>query len=143
MARNREDWLYEQLEDQTLSAELRADYDAELDVLAARLDAALDRQATRVKAEVARRAEIRAKMAAEDMDYVWALGEAEFKDDYEIVAEGTEFILYSKVARDDQSHRRPHPSLEAAQKDLRYLYWNRIYTNYVRTGEADSVVDVA
>lgn len=141
--RNREDWILQQLEKGTLNEAVRSAYEAELDAIAEGLNR---REAKRKEAEATelkRRAEIRARIEAEDMDYVWTLGEAEFKDDYEIVPEGDQFVLYSKVARDDQNQRRPHATMDAANSDLRYLYWNRLYTKYVRTGAADAVVEVA
>lgn len=141
--RNREDWLCEQLENEGLNQDLRRKYEAELEDFAIRHERAAIKKKQAEEKEAIRRAEIRLRIEAEDMDFVWTLGEEEFKDDYEIVVEGVEFVLYSKVARDDQTNRRPHETMEKAQFDLRYLYYNRLYTKYVRRGEVDAIIEVA
>lgn len=138
--RNREDWLYEQLEQETLSVDLRLEYEAELDARAARHDSSVRKKAEAEAKEAARRADIRARILAGEADFITKLGEDEFGGDYELVQEGDDFIVYSKVARDDQTHRRTHDSLEKAQHDLRYLYYNRMYSKYVRSGELDALV---
>lgn len=140
--KTREDWICEQLDNPKLSAELRTQYEAELDDIADGIEVKKAKRAAALEAEKTRRAEIRARILAEDSDYVQALGEEEFGSDYDIIEEGGSFVVYSKVARDDQEHRRIHPTLEAANADLRYLFYNRLYTKYVRTGEADNIVDL-
>ncbi len=129
----------EELYDQGLQ---NTDEYAELEVLAERLaDAetnrqdkmkqALERERQRVEA-------IREAIANEDMDLVQVLGETEFGDDYEICVEGTDHVIYSKVAKDEQS-RWVLSNAEEAEKKQRQLYYYRLYDKYVRTGDADKV----
>lgn len=141
--RNRETWLVDQLDNNELTVAVREAYEAELDAIAERQNRT---EAKRKEAEVLeeqRRANIRALLLANDQDIVGTLGMEEFGDDYELVTEGSDFILYSKVARDGQDHRRVHASADLAHADLRYLVWNRLYSKYVRTGDVDNIGELA
>ena len=139
--RNREDWLVEQLNNDSLSLVLRQKYEAELDRLADRYEAAeLSRKNAEAK-ERARRAEIRAKIEAKDEDFIWTMGTEEFGHDYEVVIEGSSHVVYSKVARDDQDHRHVCDTAEAANRKLRTLLYYRLYDKYVRTGEFDCIAE--
>jgi hypothetical protein len=141
--RTREDWLVDQLDRNDLTPALRAKYETELEAHAERHERAQEAKKLAEQVEIARKAEIRAMLLKNDIDLVAHLGEQEFGDDYEIVLEGTEHVVYSKVARDDQNHRRPHKTREAAEHDLRYLFYNRLYSKYVRTGDVDGLGELA
>ena len=135
--KNREEWLCEQLDRNDLSDTLRESYERELDSFADRFTKVQVKMKQNEEKERARLADIRAKILANDDDFVQAFGDTEFGSDYELVQEGDQYVVYSKVARDDQDHRRVHETYEKAYADRRWLYWNRLYTKYVRTGELD------
>lgn len=140
---NREDWLVEQLNKDNLNANLRTKYEAELEAIAERFEVVSFKKKAAAKAEANRRAEIRRRLLENDEDLVLTLGQEEFGEDYEITQEGDDFVIYSKVARDNQTHRRVHASQEAADKDFRYLLFNRLYDKYVRSGEEEAIWDLA
>lgn len=137
--RNREDWLCDQLDRDDLNAELRSKYEIELEDHAKRRDAADANRKRSEAVDAARKAEIRAMILANNEDFIQRLGQEEFGDDYELTQEGELHVVYSKVARDDQTHRRAHATLAEAQADLRYLFYNRMYDRYVRGGEIDAL----
>lgn len=139
----RENWLVQQLNNDNLAEHLRIAYEKELDAIAEELTRGQSSRVETAKREAERRAEIRERILANDEDFIQTLGQEEFGGDYEIIEEGSEVVVYSKVARDDQEHRRPHPDMEAAQADLRYLLYNRLYSCYVRTGEVDGLKELA
>lgn len=141
--RNREDWLVEQLDSSALSPTLRAKYEAELDTMAEKHSAAETRRLAAEADEALYAAEIRARILANDLDLIATVGQDEFGHDYELVQEGDIFVVYSKVARDDQTHRRVHETFKKAESDLRYLLWNRLYSKYVRTGELVHLKELA
>lgn len=135
--KSREDWLCEQLDRDDLPQQLKEKYNAELDRFAEAYNTRELKRKQTQESERARIKAIKAKILENDEDFIAHFGEEEFGEDYELVEEGTEFVIYSKVARDDQEHRRTHGSLEEAKNDLRYLYYNRLYDRYVRGGELD------
>lgn len=140
--KSREDWLCDQLDNETLSPVLRTRYEAELDSFAnahSKHDAKLKEIEQK---EIARRANIKQQMLAGNLDVIDAFGMEEFGPDYETIIEGTNHIVYSKVARDDQEHRHMFSNADDAYIKLRKLVWDRMYTKYVRTGELDSVFDL-
>jgi hypothetical protein len=141
--KTREDWICEQLDKDNLDATLRLEYEAELDVIADRYSAIAIRKKEADAKELTRREEIRIKILANDIDFINHLGQEEFGADYEIIEEASSFIVYSHVAKDDQENRRVHATLEKAEADLRYLLYNRLYSRYVRTGEIDSLIELA
>lgn len=139
---SRESWLAQQLDKGKLTDEVRAAYEAELDAIADRITLAEIRNKEAKGKEDARKAEFRARIEANDEDFIQTMGEEEFGSDYELTTEGAEFVVYSKVARDDQEARRPHATMEAAKADLRYLYWNRLYSRYVRNGDVENLIEL-
>lgn len=140
--KTREDWICEQLDNPKVSPELKARYEAELDEIAITISVRKTRLEEAKNKERARLTEIRRRLLENDQDLVATLGQEEFGCDYELTQEGDTFVVYSKVAKDNQEHRRLHGSLDSAQKDLRYLFYNRLYDKYVRAGEIDNLVDL-
>jgi len=140
--KNREDWLCEQLDNGNLSESFKNKYEAELDAIAT---SHTKSQIKMKENEATRRlkvAELRAKILANNADFIMTFGKEEFGSDYEVVQEGSCFVLYSKVARDDQEHRRVHNTLEEASADLRYLLYNRLYDRYIRPGDLDNLAEL-
>lgn len=146
MIKNREEWLCAKLNDEKLKPELRAKYEAELDQIAEDLRVNETKRKTALAEEAAKRAakraEIQARLEANDLDFIEHYGQEEFGDDYELVQEGDARVVYSKVAKDDQEHRRVHLTEEAAKADLRYLFYNRLYSKYVRNGDVDYLAEL-
>jgi hypothetical protein len=141
--KSREDWLCDQLDRDDLTEALRAKYEAELDDFANRFTSAQSKAKTKAIADQARLEELKAKILANDVDFIKSFGEEEFGQDYDVVEEGNDFVVYSKVAKDNQEHRRVHPTLEAANADLCYLFYNRLYDRYIRPGELSSLGELA
>jgi hypothetical protein len=78
------------------------------------------------------------------IDYVIStIGDLEFADDYEILQEGTDQVLYSKVAQDDQEHRHPFTSISGAEWKKRQLIYYRLYNKYVREDEVGCLSELA
>ena len=71
------------------------------------------------------------------------LGDLEFADDYEIIQEGADQVLYSKVARDDQEHRHVHANVPDAEWNKRQLIYYRLYNKYVREEEVSNIAELA
>jgi hypothetical protein len=140
--KSREDWLCEQLDNDSLSEKLKTQYERELDDIAVRHTIREAKQKAYQASERQRLQEIRAKILAEDADFINVFGQQEFGGDYEIITEGAQVVVYSKVARDDQEHRRPHETMDSALADLRYLFYNRLYDRYVRGGEISNLVEL-
>lgn len=132
--KTREDWLYEQLDDDDLEERLRIKYEMELDIIAERRTALIESRKNAELEEKTRLAELRARILANEDDFINSFGEQQFGQDYELVQEGVHFVVYSKVCKDDQERRRVHLTIEAARADLRYLFYNRLYDRYVRNG---------
>ena len=140
--KNREEWLCDQLDNDSLSDALRIKYEKELDAMAEKHSKAQIRL-KEIEAEAKiKREELKARILAKDFDFIKSYGEEEFGSDYDVVQEGDQFVIYSKVARDDQEHRRVHATLEAANADLRYLFYCRLYTKYIRPGDMSSLIDL-
>ena len=137
--KSREDWICEQLDKEGLNEATRAKYEQELDVIAARHTSAQKRATSDAAVRQAKLDELKARILANDIDFIQSFGEEEFGADYDVVEEGSQFIVYSKVARDDQEHRRVHNTLEEANADLRYLFYNRLYDRYIRPGELSTL----
>ncbi len=132
---SREDWLNDQLDRDDLTSAQRSKYEAELDAIAKRYS---DRQAkigAVHAAEKARTAEIRAQILAGNTDIIETFGVEEFGSDYEEVVEGSNYVVYSKVATDAQNNRHVFNSKDEAHAKFRKLVWDRLYSKYVRSGE--------
>ena len=140
--KTREDWLCDQLDNDKLSAELRLAYEIELDLLASKYTLSLLKQKELNELKLARLKELRAKIATNDIDFIETFGAQEFGSDYEIIQESTSFVLYSYIARDNQDNRRVHATREAADADLRYLLYNRLYDKYVRSEELETLIEL-
>lgn len=140
--KSREDWLCDQLDRDDLSSELRTKYERELDAFAERFNQQQAKKKEAEQKEKERIAHIRAQLIAGNQDVIDVFGMQEFGDDYETVIEGTNHIIYSKVARDDQENRHVFNDKDSAYTKLRKLVWDRMYSKYVRTGELDSVFDM-
>ena len=141
--RTREDWLYDQLDNGKLSDSVRTKYEAELDQIANRRSETQAQRQELKQAEAARVANIRAMLVAGNLDVIDTFGMEEFGEDYETIVEGSEHIVYSKVARDDQASRHALPTQDDARAKLRKLVWDRLYTKYVRSGELDHLSELA
>ena len=139
---SRENWLCNQLDNCDLNDEVRARYDKELDDIANRRTIQQAKQKKEKQEEAIKFAEFKARILAEDQDFIQAIGEEEFGDDYELCQEGASFVVYSKVASPFQDNRRVHDTLESAEKDRRYLFYNRLYSKYVRPGEVSKLLEL-
>lgn len=139
----REQWLERQLNSGVLNPEVAAEYEAEMDAIADRITHVQKLNEEAAKKTALERAELREKILTNDADVIFVLGQEEFGADYQLKIEGIEFVVYSHVAQDSQESRRPHITMELAMSDLRYLYYNRLYDRYVRTGEMDELRKLA
>lgn len=141
-----ERWLETQLERDDLPTELRNAYERELDSIAEMLTRTQEARKAAAKAalesKMARLTEIREKVLKNDRDFILTFGAEEFSHDYEVRQEGTEVVVYSHAAKDFQENRRVHANMELALADLRYLYYNRLYDRYVRSGELDELLEL-
>lgn len=126
------DWLELQLERSDLSLSDRAKFEVE----AARLaDDISKRQEREREAERERNAMVRRIQElyhTENFAALYQLHGHEFKNDYEILIEGEEHVVYSSVARDNQPSRWPCPSEQKAKSKLYQLVGYRIYDHYCR-----------
>lgn len=86
---------------------------------------------------------IKALLLAGDLDVIDAFGMQEFGEDYEVAVEGTNHVVYSMVAREDQQARHLCNSAEEARLKLRKLVWDRLYTKYVRSGDMTHLSELA
>jgi len=126
---------------------LYVEIERELDRRADSLSRAQARQKTKQEEEkqrvLALKEVLQQGYGANSIDQVIATtGEVEFGSDYEIKQENAYYVVYSHAARDDQDFRRIHSSLEEANKDRRYLIYNRLYDRYVRTGTTSNVIQI-
>lgn len=141
--KTREDWLCEQIDRDDLSDALRTKYEQELDHIA---NAHTRRQVIEQELEVKKQAmfaDIKARMLANDLNVIDAFGIPEFGDDYEVVLEGSTYVVYSKVAADGQNNRHMFNTAEEANSKFRKLVWDRLYHKYVRTGEVSHLSELA
>lgn len=137
------EWYERQLETNTkLTPSQIEEYESEIERLAD-IEARAYNRAQQKKAEERKRfEELKAEFLSKSKDAAIAQGLAEFGNDYEIRAEGSDYVVYSKVARDFQQDRRVHKTEEDAKKDLDYLIYNRMYDKYVRSGDYDSLKEM-
>lgn len=135
-------WLEEQLEEENLPPEVRRKYESEAEHLAESLTLRQDKERELKVAKKNNLISLRTQLLAGDLSVVDTHGIPEFGDDYEVVVEGVEHIVYSKVAREWQDTRRVHTTAESADSDYRYLIYNRLYDRYVRAGDTGSLDDL-
>jgi hypothetical protein len=141
---NRLDWLEQQLGQETLAPALRQKYELEAQRLAASITASQHKAVLLAKQHAERIAEIRKMYLSNNFDDVVDMfGIPEFGEDYEIIVEGESHVVYSKVAQPNQEARHPTSSQSEAQRRLRQLVWYRLYDKYVRSGQVDSLTQLA
>ena len=104
---SRLDWLEAQLERDDLTLEQRRKYETEADKIANGISAIQERQQ---KAREERRAHFQAlkqQLQSGNLSAIDTHGIPEFGSDYEIVQEGSNHVVYSRVAADGQNDRHP------------------------------------
>lgn len=134
------EWYERQLDNnKSLSATQIEQYEQEIERLADIEAKAHQRILARKQEEKQRFDEIKAKLEAGDANVIDIVGIPEFGNDYELTIEGSNHIVYSKVAREDQEQRHVHLEEKEAVAKYRKLIWDRLYAKYVRSGEYDSL----
>jgi hypothetical protein len=130
--KNRLEWLEYQLEMVNLSEELRAQYNREADDLASRETKQQEKTKATELDKQYKIACIADMIDSNHTDQLVAAYGDEFVGDYETRREGTEHVIYSSVARDDQPSRWPCPTEDDAKAKLKQLLYYRIYDHYYR-----------
>ena len=128
---NRLSWLEDQLDNDSLPQALRDKYERE----AASLAEAMTKREVKERAAILERDQLRARLIAEDLSVVDTHGIPEFGDDYEVLIENTNHVVYSKVSRQGQVDRWVLSTPEKAEAKRRQLIYYRLYDKYVRDGE--------
>jgi hypothetical protein len=141
--KSREDWLCDQLDKDDISQEMKAKYEQELDAIARSHTKRQEAEKKAIAERTERFAHIKAQLIAGDINVIDAFGIPEFGDDYETVIEGNNYVVYSKVASDNQNNRHVMNTADEANSKFRKLVWDRLYHKYVRTGEVDNLSELA
>ena len=132
MSSSRLSWLETQLDREDLSSQLRAQYEAEADRLANGLTLIQQKQAARTQEELNKIADISALFQAKDVNTLVSKYGHEFIDDYEILVEGSDHVVYSSVSRESQSNRWICKDEEEAISKRNQLLYYRVYDHYMR-----------
>jgi DNA repair exonuclease SbcCD ATPase subunit len=126
---NRLDHIESLLDSDNLSNEQRAKLEAEADELANRLSKNQEKQKQRDIELLEKRRQIAALYKLGDGTLYKVFGH-EFIDDYESAVEGTDHVVYSKVARDDQNTRWVCKTAEEAEAKVKQLIEWRVWKHY-------------
>ena len=137
------EWYENQLETNTkLTPAQIEEYENAIERLAD-IEARAYNRAQEAKAEERKKFEaLKAAVISGNKKAYLAQGLHEFGGDYEVRVEGNDHVVYSKVTRDHQEHRRVHKTSNDAQSDLEYLIYNRMYDKYVRGGDYNSLKNI-
>ena len=134
--KTRLDWLEDQLDNDELDEKTRLKYEQEANAIAERTSNAQ----AKLKAEELIKQEkietISSMIDAGKIDTLIINYGDEFIGDYETRSEGSEFVVYSHVAKDNQPSRWPCSSEEQSNAKVRQLVYYRIYDTYYRDRNA-------
>jgi hypothetical protein len=131
-AMTRLDWLEEQLERVDLDATSRAKYEAEAAKLATSLSKRQDKEREAKLEHQGKVLRVLELYRNGDFAALYNLHGSMFEQDYEILTEGEDHVVYSSVARDNQPSRWPCPSEGKAKAKLRQLVAYRVYDHFCR-----------
>jgi hypothetical protein len=140
----REDWLYAQLERENLPEKLRVKFEAEVNEIAERLGQKQEAEKLEAEKEQKRLKELE-EIAREGGDGAFAVAQAEFSDDYEVLKDYLKRDTYTVVSHVAKSH---HPgsytfdTKEEAEAKYRWLLLQRLYDKYVRAGMFAKISDI-